>query len=589
MNELKKDNTTIYRLLAVKEEKALIIDCNKVQMPVWKELDFINTLPEASEDDLGTSFPKFEELPLKTQKKVLERFRMVSGVLVFLSDDYLRAKAIESISKDNNISKQTLRSYVIKYLIYMRKEALAPKEQKEKSLTKDEKNMRYALNKYFYTKNKNTLDFTYVQMLKDKYTDAKGLLVPEYPSFYQFRYFYRKTKKLETFYISRNGLKDYQKNDRPLLGDSVQTYSEHIGMMGMVDSTVCDIYLVNENMEVIGRPILTACVDTYSSLCLGFSLGWEGGMYSVNNMLTNIISNKKDFCKEKGILIKKEDWDIEELPLTFITDKGTEYASENFENISELGINIINLPSYRPDLKGPIEKFFDCVQDYFKPYLKGRGIIEKDFQQRGARDYRKDASLTIKDFELILIRCIIFYNTKRILEEFPFSEEMLQKEIRPYASNIWNFCKNKYNPMIKIKKDYLNKIMLPRTIGTYSRNGLIVNGLRYINPDYKELFLKGGDVNVSFDKNDVSTVYLTEGFIEFNLIENRFIGKTLDEVISLKDKQKEIIKREEKEKRQAQIDLSNHILAIRNNTKKGNPSIKNIRENRKAEIHKSKM
>ncbi len=589
MNELKKDNTTIYRLLAVKEEKALIIDCNKVQMPVWKELDFINTLSEASEDDLGTSFPKFEELPLKTQKKVLERFRMVSGVLVFLSDDYLRAKAIESISKDNNISKQTLRSYVIKYLIYMRKEALAPKEQKEKSLTKDEKNMRYALNKYFYTKNKNTLDFTYVQMLKDKYTDAKGLLVPEYPSFYQFRYFYRKTKKLETFYISRNGLKDYQKNDRPLLGDSVQTYSEHIGMMGMVDSTVCDIYLVNENMEVIGRPILTACVDTYSSLCLGFSLGWEGGMYSVNNMLTNIISNKKDFCKEKGILIKKEDWDIEELPLTFITDKGTEYASENFENISELGINIINLPSYRPDLKGPIEKFFDCVQDYFKPYLKGRGIIEKDFQQRGARDYRKDASLTIKDFELILIRCIIFYNTKRILEEFPFSEEMLQKEIRPYASNIWNFCKNKYNPMIKIKKDYLNKIMLPRTIGTYSRNGLIVNGLRYINPDYKELFLKGGDVNVSFDKNDVSTVYLTEGFIKFNLIENRFIGKTLDEVISLKDKQKEIIKREEKEKRQAQIDLSNHILAIRNNTKKGNPSIKNIRENRKAEIHKSKM
>ena len=50
MNELKKDNTTIYRLLAVKEEKALIIDCNKVQMPVWKELDFINIYRLSAKD-----------------------------------------------------------------------------------------------------------------------------------------------------------------------------------------------------------------------------------------------------------------------------------------------------------------------------------------------------------------------------------------------------------------------------------------------------------------------------------------------------------------------------------------------------------
>lgn len=589
MEELKKSGETIYRVLAAKEGKALVIDCKKNKMPAWKDLSFINTLPEAVEDDLGGLFPSFEELDSKSQKKVLERFKMVSGVLTFLTDDYLRAKAIESVSRENNITKQTLRSYVIKYLVYMRKEALAPKRKEEKELSPDEKNMRYALNKYFYTKNKNTLDFAYVQMLKDKYTDATGILVPDYPSFYQFRYFYRKTKKLETFYISRDGLKDYQKNNRPLLGDSVQTYSEHAGNMCMLDSTICDIYLVNDNKEVIGRPVLTAAIDTYSSLCLGFSLGLEGGMYSVNKMLLNIISNKKEFCKKRGILIKKEDWDIEELPLTFITDKGTEYASENFENITELGINIINLPSYRPDLKGPVEKFFDCVQDYFKPYLKGRGVIEKDFMQRGARDYRKDSSLTLKDFELILIHCILFYNTKRVLEDFPYTEEMIKREVRPYASNIWNFCKKKYNPLVKVEKDYFNKIMLPRTIGTFTRSGLIVNGLRYVNPNYKELFLKGGEVKVSFNKEDVSKVFLTDGFIEFDLIENRFTGKSLDEVILLKDKQKEIIKREERQKRQAQIDLSNHIIGIRNNSKKGNPSINNIRENRKTEILNNKL
>lgn len=78
---------------------------------------------------------------------------------------------------------------------------------------------------------------------------------------------------------------------------------------------------------------------------------------------------------------------------------GSEYKSENFEQIAELGVTIINLPPYRPELKGAVEKFFDLLQNTYKPYLKGKGIIEPDFQERGAHDYRKDARLTIADFE----------------------------------------------------------------------------------------------------------------------------------------------------------------------------------------------
>ena len=57
-------------------------------------------------------------------------------------------------------------------------------------------------------------------MLKEKYT-INDKLQESHPSFYQFRYFYRKTKKLQTYYISRNGIKDYQKNHRPLLGNGI--------------------------------------------------------------------------------------------------------------------------------------------------------------------------------------------------------------------------------------------------------------------------------------------------------------------------------------------------------------------------------
>ena len=171
----------------------------------------------------------------------------------------------------------------------------------------------------------------------------------------------------------------------------------------MIDSTICDIYLIDDVGNLIGRPILTACVDAYSQMCCGFALTWEGGMTSLRKLMNNVITNKVDYCKQYGILINDEEWDCDQLPGVMVTDRGMEYCSENFEQIAELGVTVVNLPSYRPELKGIIEKFFDLVQGYYKPYLKGKGVIEPDFQQRGAHDYRLDACLTLDDFRKVIL------------------------------------------------------------------------------------------------------------------------------------------------------------------------------------------
>ena len=108
-------------------------------------------------------------------------------------------------------------------------------------------------------------------MLKERYCNASGVLTESYPSFYQFRYYYRKTKNMQNFYISRNGKSNYQRNDRPCIGEGIQEFAPYIGV-GMLDATVCDIYLINDSGELIGRPILTVCVDAHSSLCCGYML-----------------------------------------------------------------------------------------------------------------------------------------------------------------------------------------------------------------------------------------------------------------------------------------------------------------------------
>ncbi len=221
--------------------------------------------------------------------------------------------------------------------------------------------MRWALNKFFYTTEKNTLKTAYTLMLKHKYCDSKGKLAGEYPSFYQFRYFYRKTRNMQNYYISRDGLKSYQRNNRPCTGDGVQEFANTIGV-GMLDATICDIYLVDETGDIVGRPILTACIDAYSSLCCGYSLSWEGGVYSLRNLMLNVITDKKEHCRKFGITITEDKWPSRQMLGKLVTDMGTEYTSDTFSQLAELGVTITNLLPYRPELKGPVEKFFDLLQ-----------------------------------------------------------------------------------------------------------------------------------------------------------------------------------------------------------------------------------
>lgn len=497
----------------------------------------------------------------------------------------MRNMVIAHSAEENGICKQTVRNYLCLYLAYQHMSALAPKRtDEEKPLSQDEKNMRWALNKFFYTKNQNSLTTAYTLMLKEKYSDANGTLLDHFPTFNQFRYFYRKHKKMQTYYISRNGIKSYQRNNRPLIGDGVREFAPAVGV-GMLDSTICDIYLVDDANNLIGRPILTACVDAYSGLCCGYALSWEGGVQSLRGLLTSVIANKTELCKQFGITIKDEDWGCNQLPATLVTDKGSEYKSANFEQVVELGVKVINLPPYRPELKGSVEKFFDIVQDLYKPHLKGKGVIEPDFQERGAHDYRKDACLTLKAFETILLRCIVYYNSSRVIENFPYTENMLTDNVYPTASAIWNWSmKQPGANLVSVSREQLLLTLLPRTTGTFARNGLKVNQMRYAHDGYTEAYLKGGSVVVAYNPEDVSCVWLTENgsYVRFDLVERRFNGKELNAAQAMQAAQKAIIKGATQENLQAKVDLAEHICTIAGMASPSkNTQIKGVRENRK--------
>ena len=493
-----KNEKQILRVLMQRDNNSLVIDCIKRTMPKWVLADSLASYEGCSDSELyeRTAMPLDRQLTEEEKRIAQERFTLIAGVLPYIGDEDKRSKMIDFLSAQQ--SKQTIRKYLCLYLVYQNIAALAPAPKVEKELSQDEKNMRWALNKFFYTKNKNSLMTAYTFMLKEKYCTSDGQLVQEYPSFDQFRYFYRKTKSMQKYYISRDGIKDYQRNNRPLLGDGVQQFAPAVGV-GMLDSTICDIYLVDDCGKVVGRPIFTACVDAFSSLCCGYSLGWEGGTYSLRGLMLNVIADKQKWCKEHGVFIKKSEWDSDKLPGVLVTDMGSEYKGDTFSQIAELGVKIVNVSPFRPELKGSIEKFFDLIQSTYKKQLKGKGVIEPDFQERGAHDYRKDACLTLKQFEQIILHCIIYYNNHRIID-FPFTEAMIAAEVKPYASSIFHWGRKQLGAnLMDVDAKKLIQVLLPRATGKFTRKGLVVNGLRYRHDDYTEAFLRGGEAVVAYN------------------------------------------------------------------------------------------
>ena len=410
-NDLIKTEDGIYRILSIEANRVLAIDCISKTMPKFYPVssfgngEFIDCMP--------ADFPDMEDLSPADRKIAQERYTMIASAVSVVDDTQQRNLMIEKSSKQFGMSKQSIRSFLCSYLVYQDVAVLAPKQSKEKELTEDQKNMRWALNKFFYTRNQNSLPTAYAMMLKAKYCDAYGVLLPDYPSYNQFRYFYRKHRKMENYYISRDGIKDYQRNKRPLLGDGVQEFAPAIGI-AMLDGTTCDIYLVNESGQLVGRPVLVVACDANTSLCLGYSLLWEGGTYSLQTLMLNILEDKVALCERMGIRIAPEQWAVNQLPAVMVTDGGSEYKGQTFEQIAELGVTLVNLPSYRPELKGTVEKLFDLVQNSYKDLLKGKGVIMPDFQERGSHDYRKDAVLTMQEFEKIVVRCIVHYNCERV-------------------------------------------------------------------------------------------------------------------------------------------------------------------------------
>ena len=173
LGNLYEDGKTIIRVLAENEEKYFIIDCLKRTMPFWVHKDVLREYHNVDEQTLHERMGVWpiEEESLSRNAIALahKRYSIIAPAVAVVADKKRRTEMIAFAASNSGVSKQTVRKYLCLYLVYQTVSIFAPIESIEESkLSKEQKWMRWALNKFFYLSGWNL-------PLKEKSSNIKSI------------------------------------------------------------------------------------------------------------------------------------------------------------------------------------------------------------------------------------------------------------------------------------------------------------------------------------------------------------------------------------------------------------------------------
>lgn len=373
------------------------------------------------------------------------------------------------------------------------------------------------INKYYNTQKKNSIRTCYELIIRDYLKEDKDRQIP---TFKQFYYWYTKFSKenKQSEISKRYGDRIYQQTSRAIIGNSIQDTLAPADLY-QIDSTILDVYIVsklNRNL-IIGRPVLYLIIDTYSRMIVGMNVTIEAfnSYTGVQGALINAMTDKVSFCKRFDIDIEKKEWDVNCIPSRILADRG-ELLSSDIENaVTNLGIMIQNTPPYRGDMKGIVEKSFERIHSYIKPFVDG--VVENKFNkvERGAEDYRLKANLTLYEITQIIIKCILFHNNHHVLEYYESDGLTIETSIPKIPCKLWEYgIKQKKGLLRELSEEVIKINLLSNKEVTVTAKGVRFNKLFYVSKYtleegwYQKARIEGTfKVRVSYSPDDVGKIY----------------------------------------------------------------------------------
>ena len=174
-------------------------------------------------------------------------------------------------------------------------------------------------------------------------------------------------------------------------------YSNHVWQC---DHTRVDVLLVDQHGELLSRPWLTTVIDTYSRCIMGINLGFDARSSGVVALALRHAILPKQYGFEYKLHCE---WGTYGKPEHFYTDGGKDFRSNHLSQIgAQLGF-VCHLRD-RPSEGGVVERPFKTLNDQLFSTLPG--YTGSNVQER-PEDAEKDARLTLRELEQLLVRYIV--------------------------------------------------------------------------------------------------------------------------------------------------------------------------------------
>ncbi len=343
--------------------------------------------------------------------------------------------------------------------------------------------------KYFGKNKKVDVTACYHQCLKDHFSDLRlnedtgrqELVLREaHPSLRQFRYWLAQDHDVFALARKRRTPRVYDKDGRALLGTSTgETFGP--GARYQIDATIADVYLVSrlDRRKIIGRPVIYVVIDVFSRMIAGLHVGLEGPSWVGAMMaLAHAAAPKSEWCGRFGIEISEADWPCRSLPSALLADRGEMLSAAADPLVQRFGLRLENAAPYRADWKGVVERRFGLLHAAFGPYVPG--FVEPDFQARGARDYRLDATLDIDEFTAIVTHLVLHHNNEHLIESYPRDATMIAENVKPVPIELWEWGVQRRTGLQRSFPEDLVKLpLLPSSEATVTAQGIRFYGCFY--------------------------------------------------------------------------------------------------------------
>ncbi|TAH11100.1 MAG: hypothetical protein EAZ11_10395 [Curvibacter sp.] len=387
---------------------------------------------------------------------------------------------------------------------------------------KDIRNFKKEIESRYLKDKRRQMTKCFQHMLEEDYETLDGngdpFVLPEgeRPTFKQFEYFLRKNYPLKVRLRSREGDKDFERDHRAVLG-TVMADCLGVGHYYEADATIADVYLVasDDIRKIIGKPTIYIIIDRKSRLIVGWYVGLENASWiCAMQAFFSISQDKRMLCERLGVVYDPADWPAHQVfPKQVLADRSEVLTKTSDQLAENLDVIVTTVPSKRPDWKPVIESEFKQTRMTLQAGAPGFDPPENAMARQGKR-YDKDACMTLKQFEKVILEAIIAHNRRPLLD-YPLSHKEFGDGVAPIPIELWNHGIVERSGLLpRYAEDSVRMALLPRSQGSVSEAGIEFENCHYscaeaIKNGWFEIGRKKRfKVEVSFDRRLVDTIYV---------------------------------------------------------------------------------